>query len=88
MRYPRIALALDAVLAGAGLAICGLALTSGLVEDGRLSLPFPVSSGAWTAHAFQARFRHDALARPQVKRFRDWLLAESAATANWLRFQT
>jgi hypothetical protein len=49
-----------------------------------LSLPFQVSSGQWTDHAFQARFRPDALLRPQVKRFREWLLGQATVTRDWL----
>jgi hypothetical protein len=30
------------------------------------------------------RFRANALARPQARRFRDWLLAEAAETRAWL----
>jgi LysR family glycine cleavage system transcriptional activator len=41
-------------------------------------------SGVWTAHAFQARYRSDYLSRPQVRRFRDWLLAQSRLTEDWL----
>jgi LysR family glycine cleavage system transcriptional activator len=84
IRFQRITQVLDAVLANAGLTICGLALISNLVDDGRISLPFSISSGTWTSHAFQARFRADVLARPQIRRFRDWLLGESAKTAAWL----
>lgn len=84
IRYQRIGTALAAVLADAGVAICGLALLSPYIDDGQLALPFAVSSGAWTQYAFQARFRSDALARPQVKRFREWLDAEAAGTRQWL----
>ena len=84
IRFERIRPVVEAVLANAGLAICGLALVSELIDDGRLSLPFPAPTGAWTEHAFQARFRSDALVRPQVKRFRDWLLRQSADTTAWL----
>lgn len=77
-------MALEAVLADAGFIICGLALISDLVDAGRLSLPFPVSRGAKTNHAFQARFRADSLLRPQVRRFREWLIAESEVTRRWL----
>jgi LysR family glycine cleavage system transcriptional activator len=84
IRFQRITQVLDAVLANAGFAISGLALVSNLVDDGHISLPFPLSSGTWTSYAFQARFRADALARPQVRRFRDWLLDESARTSAWL----
>jgi len=84
IRYPRISTAVDAVLANAGFAICGVALLSPLIDNGRLSLPFPVSTGTWTEHSFQARFRNEALARPQVRRFREWLGAEADATRQWL----
>jgi LysR family glycine cleavage system transcriptional activator len=84
IRFQRIARVLEAVLADAGLAICGLALLREPVEDGRLSLPFPISSGTITSHVYQARFRSDALARPQVRRFRDWLAGEAATAADWV----
>ena len=84
IRFQRVAPVLDAVLANAGLAICGVALLAEFFDDGRLSLPFAASTGAWTTHAYQARFRSDAGARPQVRRFRDWLLGESRRTAEWL----
>ena len=87
IRFQRTTRALEAVLADAGLAICGLALVSGLVAEGRLTLPFPVSAGAWTGHVFQARFRNGALSRPQVRRFRDWLRREASQTSEWLQRQ-
>jgi LysR family glycine cleavage system transcriptional activator len=85
IRFQRIGPALEAVLADAGLVLCGVALAAELIESGRLSLPFPPSTGAWTGHPFHARFRTDALARPQVRRFRDWLGAEASKTATWLQ---
>jgi LysR family glycine cleavage system transcriptional activator len=85
IRFQRIMPVLEAVLANAGLAICGVALLSELVDDGRLSLPFDASTGSWTQCVFDARFRGEALVRPQVKRFRDWLVGKSSATAAWLR---
>jgi LysR family glycine cleavage system transcriptional activator len=88
IRYQRIGTVIDAVLANAGFTICGLALVSAMIADGRLSLPFPVATGTWTEHYFQARFRSEALARPQVRRFRDWLAAEAGATRQWLTERT
>ena len=82
MRFQRIAPVLEAVRANAGLTLCGLALIGEGLNDGTLSLPFSMSTGCWTEHAFQARFRHDALARPQVRRFRYWLAEEARATRN------
>jgi len=84
IRFQRIMPVLEAVLANAGLAICGLGLVSELLEEKRLSLPFSAASGVWTAHGFHARFRGDTLGRPQVRRFREWLLAESQLTVDWL----
>jgi LysR family glycine cleavage system transcriptional activator len=84
IRFQRIKPALEAVRANAGLTICGLALLGPYIEDGTLSLPFPVSTGQWTDHAFQARFRPESLLRPQVKRFREWLVGQAAATGDWL----
>jgi LysR family transcriptional regulator, glycine cleavage system transcriptional activator len=84
IRFQRIKPTLDAVLASAGLAICGLALLAGRIDDATLSLPFPLTTGAWTEHAFRARFRSAALCRPQVKAFREWLISQAADTRTWL----
>ena len=84
IRFQRITPVLEAVLANAGVALCGLGLVGEMLEEERLSLPFSPASGVWTEHAFQARFRSDALGRPQVRRFREWILAESQLTADWL----
>jgi LysR family glycine cleavage system transcriptional activator len=72
------------VRASAGFAICGLALLAGRIDDTTLSLPFPLSRGNWTEHAFRARFRAAALSRPQVKAFREWLISQAAGTRTWL----
>ena len=84
IRFQRIKPALEAVRANAGLTICGLALLSSYIDDGTLSLPFPISTGQWTDHGFQARFRPDALLRPQMKRFREWLTGQARVTGDWL----
>lgn len=87
IRFQRIVRAVDAVLADAGLTICGLALLRQHVEDGSLTFPFAIGSGKWTSHGFQVRFRADALSRPQVRRFRQWLAEESRASEAWLTGQ-
>jgi LysR family glycine cleavage system transcriptional activator len=84
IRFQRIVRVLDAVRADAGVALCGLALVSQEIDDGRLTAPLPPSAGRWTRHAFQVRFRAGRLARPQAQRFRDWLLAEAEETMRWL----
>ncbi len=87
IRFQRIKPALEAVRANAGLTICGLALLGPYIDDGTISLPFPVATGQWTQHAFQARFRPDAMLRPQVKGFREWLVSQAAVTQDWLEWQ-
>ncbi len=84
IRYQRITRALNAVRADAGVTICGIALLREAVEDGSLALPFGMPSGVRTQHMFQARFRQDALIRPQVRRFRAWLREEAETTRTWL----
>lgn len=84
MRFQRILPALEAVMANAGVAVCGLALLAPQVDGGRVSFPFPVSTGHRTAHAFLARFRADALLRPQVRHFREWLESQAAVTRAWI----
>jgi LysR family transcriptional regulator, glycine cleavage system transcriptional activator len=84
IRFRRIARALDAVLANAGVTISGIALLRELLESGELTQPFAPTTGAWTSHVFLARYRAEALARPQVRRFRQWLIEECAVTDTWL----
>jgi LysR family glycine cleavage system transcriptional activator len=84
VRFQRVAPALDAAMSSAGLMIGGLALLSDFVDDRRISFPFPLTTGTWTSHAYCATFRVGALIKPQVKRFREWLLAESVVTRTWL----
>lgn len=84
IRFQRIAPAVDAVLANAGLALCGIALLKEPIEAGRLSTPFGIKAGRWTAHAFQARYRAGGAARPALRQFRQWLRAEAVETRTWL----
>jgi LysR family glycine cleavage system transcriptional activator len=84
IRFTRIVQAIDTVADGAGYAMCGIALAKERLDAGELSLPFPLKSGRWTSHAFRLRVRADALLRPQVRRFRQWLLEEARLTEAWL----
>jgi LysR family glycine cleavage system transcriptional activator len=84
IRFSRIAQALETVVDGAGYAMCGIALAREHLDAGAVSLPFPLATGSWSSHAFQLRVRTDALLRPQVRRFRQWLLEEARSTEAWL----
>lgn len=88
IRFQRITHAIEAVLVNAGLTLCGLALIAPMIEDKRLTLPFPLTTGIRTEHAFQAHFRADAAAWPQIRRFRHWLVAEAGTTRQWLAGKT
>lgn len=84
IRFQRIKPALDAVTANSGFAMCGIALLRESIDAAQLALPFPTPTGRQTSHAFQVRFRAEALQRPQLRRFRQWLLDEGAETRRWL----
>jgi LysR family glycine cleavage system transcriptional activator len=84
MRFQRITAAIDAVQAHAGLTLCGLALILDRIADGRIALPYPVTAGVWTEHAFIATFRADAAGKDHVARFRAWLRQESEETGRQL----
>jgi LysR family glycine cleavage system transcriptional activator len=85
IRFQRIAPGLEAVASDAGLMICGFALIADRLDKGEICLPFPAKMGSWTSHAFQARFRRDAMLRPQVQRFRDWLDGQARMTVKDVR---
>lgn len=84
MRFRRITAALDAVRADAGVTLCGMALIGDRLDAGEIGLPYPISTGRWSAHGFHARFRADVDGRRPVQRFREWLLGEARATRGWL----
>lgn len=84
IRFQRVMPAMDAVIANAGFAMCGIALLREAIDSTRLSLPFPMSTGRRTSYAFQVRFRAETLQRPQLRRFRQWLLEEGLKTRRWL----
>jgi len=81
LRYSRLVHALEAVRSNAGQLLCGLALLLDEVESGVLSIPFPVSQGAWTQHAYQMSLRRHAARRSAVQQFRAWVMQEGARTA-------
>ena len=89
MRFRRIVPALDAVLADAGICLCGIALLEEKLKTAEISLPYPVEQGLFTKHAFGANFSGAArVSRPHVQRFRNWLANEAAQTDSWLRDAT
>lgn len=84
IRFRRVAGALDAVLADAGLTLAGLALSRRWLTEGRLAPAFDLSAGTWTSHVYGVRWRDRSMARAQMRWFRSWLLAQAAETRGWL----
>ncbi len=80
IRYGQVISALEAVYSNAGLIICGLALIQPQINDGKLSLPFPISQGEWSGHPYRIAFTESALRRSQSNEFRNWLISEASAT--------
>ena len=86
IRFRRIVPALDAVLADAGICLCGIALLQEKLDVGAIALPYSVDKGVRTSHVFVADFPDRAGAtRAHVQRFRSWMANEAAQTATWLR---
>ena len=89
IRFRRIVPALNAVLADAGICLCGVALLEKQLGAFEVALPYPIGKGVLTSHAFVAHFPEAANAsRPHVQRFRNWLALEAAGTQTWLRHVT
>ncbi|MBO9575628.1 MAG: LysR family transcriptional regulator [Sphingobium sp.] len=84
MHFQRISGALDAVLAHAGIVLCGAALLGKALEDGRLGTPYPAATGCRSDHAFIARFRPRHTTAPTAERFRAWLGEQAESTRRWL----
>ncbi len=79
-RFSQADHAVDAALAGVGVALGRRALVVKDLDDGRLVAPFPTALGT------RARFRflcpEGTENRPQVVAFRDWVVQEIAKTAH------
>jgi LysR family glycine cleavage system transcriptional activator len=84
MRFRRVAGLIDAVAADAGIALCGLALLSEAVDDGRIVPAYPASTGCETGHAFTARYRQQTSPNRALEQFRTWLREEAGQTSDWL----
>ena len=54
MRYRRLTGLLDSIAADAGIALCGLALISDTVDEGRIVPTYPAATARETGHAFIA----------------------------------
>ena len=85
MRFRRMSGVLDAVLADAGVALCGVALLERHIDAGSIVFAFPEKSAVQTRGAFHARYRSGFLTNRTLVAFRSWLAREAARTSDWLR---
>jgi LysR family transcriptional regulator, glycine cleavage system transcriptional activator len=85
IRYRQVVNALEAVYSDAGLIVCGLGLVLGKLAQGKVSLPFPISEGAWASQTYRVSFNELSMRRSQLAQFSDWLAKESNATETELR---
>jgi LysR family glycine cleavage system transcriptional activator len=84
MRFQRVRAALNAVAADAGVALCGVALLSEAIADGKALPAYPVAMGEATTHAFCARYRRPVSPSRLIGAFRAWLQEEARATRTWV----
>lgn len=73
VHYQHARVALEAVRENVGFLCCGLSLALQDLKDGRIVLPFPTANHLVAPHPYRLSLRHDAQARPQIKRFLNWL---------------
>jgi LysR family glycine cleavage system transcriptional activator len=78
-RFSQADHAIDAALAGVGVVLGRRALVVKDIHDGRLVMPF--KKAIMTGARFRFLCPHGTEDRPQVKAFRDWMLAEIDKTA-------
>ena len=84
-RGPRFSvegMALEAAIAGQGVALASAAVVEGDLEAGRLVRPFPPSASQATAFSYYLVYPEVKAGDPKVIAFRDWVLAEVARGEN------
>jgi len=84
MRFRRISGILDAILADAGIALCGVALLSQVIEAGLVAFPFPVETAFATQAGYHATYREGLAANRALDSFRSWLAKEARKTSDWI----
>jgi LysR family glycine cleavage system transcriptional activator len=76
-RFNNVYLAIDAAIAGQGVALAPAALIAGDVAAGKLIRPFALSlRGVWAYYVIAPK---TGSKRPKVNSFRRWLLGEAQA---------
>jgi LysR family glycine cleavage system transcriptional activator len=79
-RFTMEGMALQAAILGQGVALATSALVGDALTTGRLVRPFGAAYERETAFRYYLVYPAEALGRPRVAAFREWLLAEAAAS--------
>ncbi len=82
VHYKHARQALEAVREEVGFLLCGLLLVQGDIVANRVVLPFPAGQCIEAPMPYVLRISDHAAARPQVRRFCDWLAEQSRITRN------
>ena len=80
VRYKHARVALDAVRQNVGFLVCGMALMLDDLDTGRILWPFPPDQHFVAPHPYRVVVREEALGRPQLQSFLDWLKDQAAQT--------
>ncbi len=80
LHFSQTSLALQAALDGHGVALGDSTLAGDDLEAGRLVKPFELSLRSPAQFAYHLITRRDNSDRPMTKAFRDWIIAEAAAS--------
>lgn len=78
--YRRAEMALDAVREDVGFLICGVALVAADLERGALVMPFGPEKGLEAPQPYRLWQRDESRARPQLRRFVEWLRGQARET--------
>jgi LysR family glycine cleavage system transcriptional activator len=80
LHFSQTSLALQAALDGHGVALGDSTLAADDIATGRLVKPFALSLRSPAQFAYHLVTRRDTADRPMTRAFRDWIIAEAAAT--------
>jgi LysR family glycine cleavage system transcriptional activator len=80
LHFSQTSLAIQAAIDGHGIALGDSTLVGDDIAEGRLVKPFELSLRSPAQFAYHLITRHDTSDRPMTKAFRDWILAEAAAS--------
>ncbi|MFC4352480.1 LysR substrate-binding domain-containing protein [Fodinicurvata halophila] len=81
MRYWHMRHALNGVRSNAGLLICNLSFVLHDLAEDKIQLPFPVKESLSAPEPYRMHIRPEALRRPQIRHFCEWLRHQAQETS-------